>query len=112
MEMFSQANKNYCWQPGRDDQTISVNGVLPRSEYRQMDIPAPESASGVTFSIRCAAVAAYCWVNPTGRHFAEIFITVSRKVSAVYRAVRRFVRRTAAHLQMTLALRRTVFLRL
>ncbi len=110
--MFSSVSKNYCYLPGRDDQTISVRGVLPRSEYRQMDIPAPEAAAGVAFTIRCAAVAAYCWINPTGRHFAEIFITVTRKAAAVFRAVRRFVRRAAAHLSMTLTLRRTVFLRL
>ena len=110
--MFSKASKNYCYLPGRDDQTISVRGVLPRSEYRQMDIPAPEAVAGVTFTIRCAAVAAYCWLNPTGKRFAEIFITVTRKVAAVYRAVRRFVRRAAVHLRAALALRRTVFLRL
>ena len=110
--MLENENKNYLFAPGEVERSISIAATLPVSDAGQMDIPAPETAAGVSFSVRASGAANYSLLKPTSRHFAEIFITVSAKVRTVLRAAKRFFRRAAAHLQMTFTLRRTVFLRL
>ena len=113
--MNSDHSKKYiCDQDVPIDASFSVYPVSSAvsGSSLQLDIPAPELHTGKSFSVRSGVVTAYVWYEPTGRHFAEVFITVTAHFKRIVRSVRHFICQAVRSLTMTLLTRRPACLRL
>ena len=105
----------YLYDETRKDDCFSVSSVVDVLSIasNQVDIPASEQRIGETFSV-CGSGdgSAYRWLKPTGRRFAEIFITVTAAVRHSIKAAKRFVRLAVHRVRMSLTVRKTICLRL
>ena len=106
--------KTYIYNKELESASISVYPVLSvlSESSPQMNVPATEQKNGVVLSVRSAEVTAYRWLEPTGRRFAEIFITISASFKRAFRAARCFISGVVRNLKMALNIRRPACLRL
>ena len=105
----------YACDGAPDSAAVSVCPVvcLP-SDALQINIPAVQIGHDEKiYSVRSSGNSAYRWLkSTTGRHFAEIFITVSECVKRTVKRAIGYIRCVVCSLRMSLTFRQTVCLRL
>ena len=112
--LTEEAKNRYLYRKEADAATVSVFpsvAVAPDEVSFYVASPA-ETVSGVCCSVRDNGNSQYFWSDPCSKYFSAIFITITAAVKAEFRKVKRFARRMADRIKISLTLRKTVCLRL